>query len=95
MDYSGEVAAAAAVEDVAEMVVGETDFAWESEGFANCYSTGHTNVTVIVAVVVVSMGSMQWGQSTGRSLGSWEGIVLDSREANCIDSACSLCYSVY
>ena len=58
MDYSGEVAATAAVEDVAEMVVEEIDFAWESEGFSNCYSTGHTNVTVIV---VVAMGSMQWG----------------------------------
>jgi hypothetical protein len=85
----------AAVEDVAEIVFGEIDFAWEAGGFSNCYSTGHMSLAVIVAVVVVAMGSMQWGRSTGKSWGSWEGTVVDSREGNCIDLAYSLYYSIY
>ncbi len=64
-------------------------------GFSNCYSTGHMNLAVIVVVVVVSMDSMHWGQSNGRNLDAWEGIVVHSREGNCIDLASSSCYSIY
>ena len=59
MDYSGEVAAVAVVEDVVEIVAEGIDFAWESGGFSNCYSTEYTNLIVMVVVVVVAMGSMQ------------------------------------
>ena len=96
VDCLGEVAAAAAaVEDVVEIEAGEIDLAWEAGGSANCCSTDHRDWAAMVAVVVVAMGSMRLGQSTERSLGSWEGIVVDSREGNCIDLACSLCYSIY
>ena len=71
VDCSGEVAAAAAAEDDAEIEAGEIDLAWEVEGFSNCCSIGHRDLAAMVAVVVVSMGSMQWNQSTGRSSGSW------------------------
>ena len=90
VNYLGEVVVAATVEDVVEIVAEETNFSWKSGGFSNCYSTGHTNLAVMVAI---AMGSMQWGQSTERSLGSWEGIVVNSREGNCIDLACR--YFIY
>ena len=60
VDCSGEVAAAAAaVEDDAEIEVGEIDLAWEAEGFSNCCSIGHRDLAAMVAVVVVAKGSMR------------------------------------